>query len=359
MTAAPPVSLYRAAKDRISIGGVPETVFYGPILGGVITNPPTPEDQHVEFPEVLWIDLVGPAADHETDTTFALWPGESYRIPDGGFTGPISLNAATTGHRFSAYALQPQTPYPPTPVPGTFPPTEPTMVAETIPAYLYVQYNDDEDLAAFVRAQNELTQEYVDRFLALNLPIYTRFPVSGDLLNWVGAGLYGIPRPALASGRNRNLGPLNTFLFNVLPLNTIQTVGPSNVTVTNDDTYRRIITWNFYKGDGKQFNVRWLKRRIQRFLTGVDGIGPDISETYRISVTFGVNRQVNITLGTIDRFITGGALPNRFALNTMGYNRLNTNYTSLDPVPYAPIFLSAMETGVLQLPFQYTYIVTI
>ena len=38
-----------------------------------------------------------------------------------------------------------------------------------------------------------------------------------------------------------------------------------------DDVFKRILTWHFYKGDGKNFSVRWLKRRIWRFLQGANG----------------------------------------------------------------------------------------
>jgi len=41
-----------------------------------------------------------------------------------------------------------------------------------------------------------------------------------------------------------------------------------------DDIFKRILTWNLYKGDGNRFSMRWLKRRIARFLFGVNGIDP-------------------------------------------------------------------------------------
>ena len=39
--------------------------------------------------------------------------------------------------------------------------TEPAYLAKAIPSYLYVQYNDDDDLQAFVQAYNELAQEII------------------------------------------------------------------------------------------------------------------------------------------------------------------------------------------------------
>ena len=163
-------------------------------------------------------------------------------------------------------------------------------------------------------------------------------------------------RPSLSSGRNRDLGPLNTYGFNVLALNTRRSVGPQNVTITTDDIFKRIMTWNFYKGDGHEFNVRWLKRRIMRFLTGPDGSAPNVDQTYIISVTFGAEGSVSIRIANGSRIILGGALYNRFGFNAIAYNALRTQFVpGPNPLPYQAIFKEAVESGVLQLPFQYQF----
>ena len=144
-----------------------------------------------------------------------------------------------------------------------------------------------------------------------------------------------------------------------MPFNAYKIVGPSNVTVTTDDIFKRIITWNFYKGDGKVFNIRWLKRRIMRFLYGTNGSAPNIDQTYQVSVTFGVANQIDIQLISGVRRVTGGAIFDRFALNSMPFNAVKSAFTPLTPLPNAAIFKEAMDSGVLQLPFQYEYIVSI
>jgi len=47
------------------------------------------------------------------------------------------------------------------------------MIETILPAYLYQQYNNDPDLAAFFTAYNDISQGYLDNINSLNLPIYT------------------------------------------------------------------------------------------------------------------------------------------------------------------------------------------
>lgn len=352
-----PFNIIPAATTRIPQGGKAVTAMFGPMLGGIITNPYTAEDQAVDTVEVLWVDLVQDASPTNT-TSYPLQPGQTYTLPRGDVTS-VSVYAETTGHRFSAVVFQPVVPYPPAPQGGTFPPSEPTSLRFTIPSYLYQQYNDDENLQAFVRSYNELSQEYVNWFNDINLPIYTSDTITGDLLDWVAQGLYGVYRPALSSGQNRNIGPLNTYAFNELTYNTIRTIGPNDIAVTSDDVFKRIITWGFYKGDGRVINVRWLKRRIMRFLNGLNGTSYNVDQTYQISVTFGVNNQVNIRLLNGQRNITGGAFYNGFALNEMPYNQLESFFTNYTLLANAQIFKEAVDFSVLELPFQFDYVVTI
>lgn len=348
-----PVTLYKGAQSSIRVGGTPETVMFGPVQGGIITNPSTPAEQGLSDVEVLFVDVVGPADTKETATTLVLQPGQSYFVTPGQSTN-VSVNAVSTGHRFTAVVYQTPTPYPPTPQPGPFPPAGPTTVLNIIPSYLYVQYNDDPDLQAFVAAYNTMAQDYLDWFNNVNLPVYTG--LSGALLDWVAQGLYGMVRPSLPSGRNLDKGPLNTYAFNTLGYNSRKSVGPANVTVTSDDLFKRIMTWNFYKGDGKTVTVRWLKRRIMRFLIGTAGSAPNIEQTYNISVTFGAPNIVSIRLTIGTRRIDGGALYNRFGLNAMPYNALRTTFIpATDHLPNETVLKEAIAAGVLQLPFQYEF----
>ncbi len=119
------------------------------------------------------------------------------------------------------------------------------------------------------------------------------------------------------------------------------------------------MTWNFYKGDGNVFNVRWLKRRIMRFLIGTNGAAPNVDQTYGISVTYGPGViSVRLSYGT--RTITGGALFNRFGYNRMPFNALRTVFSSgPSPPAFASVLQEAIDSGALILPFQYEVIVTI
>jgi len=211
---------------------------------------------------------------------------------------------------------------------GILPEQPPTTTQNVIPSYLYVQYNDDESLQAFVEAQNEQAQAYLDWFnqTGILLAVYTSGAISGTLLDWVAAGVYGMLRPGLPTFGQPARGPFNTFTFNSLPFNGFVPAQGQTFYETSDDIFKRVLTWAFYKGDGRVFNVRWLKRRIARFLNGINGSDYTIDQTYFISVTFTGLYAVTITL------------PNSAE---------------------AVIFKAAVEGGALELPFQFTWTVTL
>lgn len=208
------------------------------------------------------------------------------------------------------------------------PPVSNGNIQNIIPAYLYEEYQDDPDLQAFFRAYNELAQEYLDWFNNTPLAIYTLDTIGGPLLDWVGTGIYGIPRPSLSAGSGREIGPLNTYAANVLGPNETRPISAGSFVATPDDIYKRIITWNFYKGDGNRFTIAWLKRRVLRFLIGTNGAAPPIDETYDISVSFAAG---------------------------------NTVYIVIASDGYSPQVITALTEGVnskvLQLPFQYNFAV--
>lgn len=232
-----------------------------------------------------------------------------------------------------------------------------TSLTQVIPSYLYWQYNDDLDLQAFVTQFNLMAQQYVDWFVTLNLPVYTSETIVGGLLDWVALGLYGEVRPALPSGESKSIGPINSYAFNTHVFNFYELVGPQNVYATTDDVFKRILTWNFYKGDGYTFDIRWLKRRIQRFLTGENGADPGVNQTYQISVTFGLGNQVNIDILSGNRVVTGGSMLNGGSFASQPFNNIKSTYTQLTPFELAPILKSAIDSRVVQLPFQYEYVV--
>lgn len=212
-------------------------------------------------------------------------------------------------------------------VTASWPPTGPTSIQNTIPAYPYVQYQGDDNVTAFFEAYNIYAQAYVDWFNNLDLPIYTKAPVAGALLDWVAESLYGVSRPGLpTSFGTPPQGPVNTFLVNSLPANGYRPGIPDTFTATSDDTFRRILTWAFYKGDGKTFTPRWLKRRINRFLNGINGTNVLNDTTYNVSLAPTGFKSWTITLAN---------------------------------VPESQIFKIAVQTGVLELPFQINWTITL
>ena len=348
-----------AATSTVIAGGTPVIAVYGPVAGFTITNPVSAVDQGVAAAEPLYVNISGAASIVADGTTFALQPGQSYSSSATLF-GDVSVNAATNGHQFSAVAWYIEVPYPPTPLPGSYPPGGPTTLLQTLAAYLYQQYNDDADLQAFVNAYNALSQGYVDWFNQIGLPIYTGSGISGPLLDWVATGLYGLERPTFAPVfRGLTLGQYNTYRFNQLRYNYGLRPAFPTVTPTTDDIYKRVLTWHFYKGDGKVFSVEWLKRRIMRFLIGVNGTSPAIDNTYPISVSFGAGGVVYINILRGTRVITGGSFYNRNRYNTIRYNYGTSVFTPSAVFALAPTFQQAVLAGVLELPFQFTFIVTV
>jgi hypothetical protein len=344
--------------------------------GALIQNPQDPADQGLAVAEPLRVDMVdqqGRLADSIT-----LQPGGIFRVPLN-FNGTVWATSRTAQHRYSAVIIFPYVgyqPFPPQPGRPGFPPWTPstfTTAVTVLRSYLYQQYNDDEDLQVFVMAYNALTQSYITWFATVMLPVIANNQmVSGNLLDWVAHGLYGMLRPQLASGTRRDFGTFNTGMFNEVEFNEDVLLGPDDIFVTDDETFRRILIWHLYKGDGKLFNVRWLKRRVQRFLTGNGGGGgqsaagtpstPDMyppDQTYEISVTFGPNHQININLQSTHRSILDGAMFNAGMFNQFEFNELGTEAVYSQISPWAPIFKSAVESGALELPFQYTFVVNI
>ena len=202
------------------------------------------------------------------------------------------------------------------------------MITKNLPAYLYQQYADDDTtpyLQAFFDAYNGMSQDNLDRLNNLNLPIYTNSMITGKLLDWVAEGLYGLKRPSLSTGSSFSpLGVYNTEPYNTTAYAQDIAGSPGVSYQVNDDYYKRILTWNFYKGDGFQPTTTWLKRRAYRFLNGVNGVAPAIPDTYNISVVFYGSQ--------IIMHVHDGAA--------------------------SEILNAAIQDGVLALPFQYNYVVT-
>ena len=199
------------------------------------------------------------------------------------------------------------------------------MLTQVLPAYLYQQYTKDpynEDLQSFFTAYNNTSQVYLDNTNSLDLPIYT--VQSYPLLDWVGTSIYGMPRPSISNPVIfSTLGVYDTVPYNTTAYSQDIETSPNSYYEVTDDVYKRILTWNFYKGDGFQYTTQWLKRRVARFIYGVDGTNiPNIDDIYNISVVYNSNNEITITIPDLT---------------------------------ISPIFQAAIQSGVLNLPFEYSY----
>lgn len=161
-----------------------------------------------------------------------------------------------------------------------------SLVNKILPAYPFVQYRDDEDISAFFNAYNDMAQIYLDSLNNLGLPCWTSPAVTGFLLDWIALGIYGEERPLLqVSEEALARGAYDTVEYNAIPYAKMSNYVPGSATYVHDDFFKRVLTWNFYKGDGSHFNIEWLKRRIARFVHGKDGVDPPIQSTFDVSVT--------------------------------------------------------------------------
>lgn len=159
-------------------------------------------------------------------------------------------------------------------------------VSKIIPAYPFVQYRDDPYIVAFFDAYNEISQKYLDSLNNLGLPCWTSPAITGELLDWVALGIYGQERPLLQVSEDAIArGAYNTIEYNSIAYARMKNYIPGSASYVPDDYFKRILTWNFYKGDGSHFCIDWLKRRVARFVHGANGMDPPVQSTFDVSVT--------------------------------------------------------------------------
>lgn len=142
---------------------------------------------------------------------------------------------------------------------------------QCIPSYLFWQYSDDQDLQAFVGSFNSLSQGYLDWFTNTPLGLYTSPNITGPLLDWIGNGVYGIPRPVLSTQSSSLIAGYNSAPYNTVPYNGSTFISSGSAELASDDIYKRAMTWDLYRGDGQMFTMGWLKNRVNRFLNGANG----------------------------------------------------------------------------------------
>lgn len=232
------------------------------------------------------------------------------------------------------------------------------MLEDIIKSYLYTQYNDDDNIQAFVSAYNAMAQEIYSWMTNANLPIFVGGDNAGEQLKWIARGIYGVKPPVLVSGKQRIYGTFNAMLFNQLPFNGRKVVNQSEQVVVSDDLFKRIMTWNFYKGDGYYFTIPWLKRRIMRFLTGIDGVDVVNDQRWSISVLFsGSGASISIIKGY--RKLTDTSMYNTFSYNTGVLNQKKSILIKSNEYEFASLFKQAFDSGLLHMPFYQPVTVTI
>jgi hypothetical protein len=100
-----PVTPVAGPNTFITTGGVSVIAIFPAPNGGYITNPLSASDQGIATAETLYVDPVGSAGVlHANTTTFALAPGQTWTVI-AGQTTPTFVNAATSGHKFSAVSF--------------------------------------------------------------------------------------------------------------------------------------------------------------------------------------------------------------------------------------------------------------
>ena len=221
-----------------------------------------------------------------------------------------------------------------------------TPLADIIPSYIYKEFQDDPNVIAFSDGINSLAQGYLDWFNQTPMAVYTNANVSGPLLDWVGVNLYGIARPVISTSSTSSTGELATNVLGEHTLGTLTVINGGTAQVANDDIYKRTLTWFLYRGDGVQMSVEWLRRRITRFLYGVDGTDIDVGLI------------VNVSIEVSSSFRKGAY--NTTFYNTIAYDSLSgpLNHQAIITVPnttFGQTFQSLFNAAILPTPFQMTY----
>jgi len=229
---------------------------------------------------------------------------------------------------------------------------------KVIPAYLYQQYFDDADLTSFFYALNAKMQGYVDWFNSTPLGVYTSNSICGPLLDWVGMGVYGIPRPATSNFKswiNGAYNSNNTYNRDIPYLGVREDTSGSSQ-IVSDDVYKRVLTWYQYAGDGRQASIMWLRRRVARFIYGVNGT--DVSTD--TLATISIYPSVSSPVGAMASAVYDEGPPYNGVDGSYKATQLKHSWTiSVPDTNISATFQALVSGGVLALPFQVSFSVVI
>ncbi|MDF7675085.1 hypothetical protein PT277_05140 [Acetobacteraceae bacterium ESL0709] len=160
----------------------------------------------------------------------------------------------------------------------------------------YNQFTDDEDIAAFFTAFYKIARQTISWMAEHPFAFYVGPQLTGGFLNYCTYCLYGQFRYKISYVQVQHYtGSINEEEINIKSIDEETITKTYLGTSISDDLHKRITTWNFYKGDGLNFTIPWLKRRVMRFLTGDNGHTGKFNNCVPVSV--GVNaHEVTITI---------------------------------------------------------------
>jgi hypothetical protein len=189
-------------------------------------------------------------------------------------------------------------------------------------------------------------------FLQTPLSVYTSPNISGPLLDWIGQGIYGIPRPTITSVTSTSTAGYDTAPYNTATYGARKVKNTGTATVVDDDIYKRVLTWHLYLGDGRQMSVMWMRRRIARFIFGANGEDIPADDFQKISITQSAT-SFAAALGT--------QIYNTQAYNTRVGKQNLTRHAIQIGVPNGAVgekFQLLLSQGDLAFPFQLKFSVT-
>jgi hypothetical protein len=224
---------------------------------------------------------------------------------------------------------------------------------QVIESYVYGQFADDPDIQAFFAGLNTEGQGYLDWFLNTPLSVYTSPAISGPLLDWIGQGIYGISRPVISTSTTRTRGYYNAVAYDAISYNRLKRLQSGTAQVASDDIYKRTLTWYTYLGDGRQMSIMWLRRRVARFIFGVNGTDIPVDYLQQISIE-------QTPSAFSDAYGT-------YAYNTTPYNMRRKGRNAADhalqiTVPAGSAsrtFQALVNEGYLALPFQVKFTIVV
>lgn len=218
-------------------------------------------------------------------------------------------------------------------------------------AYVYAQYSDDANVTAFFTAYTQIAQGYLQWFQNNCLGFY--IGQSGALLDWIGANLYGLPRPVLGTLTRVQTAAIGTMPVNTQAINANWVLESGNAEPVSDDIYQRYLTMWLYLGDGKQMSIEWIRRRVARFLFGAGGSGIPAQDLQKVGVSAPLVASIG-AIGTVPiNTQTINVLPSQTQV-AKGILNINVPLGGVSGV-----FQSLFNAGLVPLPFQIKFTVTI